>query len=137
MKILNRKAKYHYSLLDKYEAGLVLTGDEVKAAKQGRVDISQAYVKPIRNELYLINANFNKPGDAGTRKLLLHKNEINAILSESKAKKLTLIPTKMYTRGHLIKLEFALAKSKKGYEKRETIKKKDIERDIERELKTN
>ena len=135
MKVLNRKAKYNYRLIEKYEAGIVLTGDEVKAVKHGEVDINKAYVKAIRNELYLINANFNKPGDTGTRKLLLHKNEIISILTESKAKRLTLIPTKMYTRGRLIKLEFALAKSKKGYEKRDLIKRRDIERDVERELK--
>lgn len=135
MKVLNRKAKYHYELLDRYDAGVVLAGDDVKAVKQGKVDINQAYVKAIGNELFLLNANFNQSGDAGTRKLLLHKKEINSILSETKAKKLTLIPTKMYTKGRLIKLEFALAKSKKKYQKKEIIKKKDIERDIERELK--
>ena len=135
MKVFNRKAKFNYRLIEKYEAGIVLTGDEVKAIKRGKVDIGKAYVKAIRNELYLINANFNKPGDTGSRKLLLHKKEIISLLTEIKAKRLTLIPTKMYTRGRLIKLEFALAKSKRGYEKRDLIKRKDIERDIERELK--
>ena len=135
MKVFNRKAKYNYRFIEKYEAGIVLTGDEGKAVKQGKVDIDKTYVKAIGNELYLINANFNKPGDTGSRKLLLHKEEIISLLTETKAKRLTLIPTKMYTRGRLIKLEFALAKSKRGYEKRDLIKRKDIERDIERELK--
>ena len=135
MKVYNRKAKYNYRLIEKYEAGIVLTGDDVKTVKQGRVDLDKAYVKAIGNELYLINANFSKSGDTGSRKLLLHKEEIISLLTETKAKRLTLIPTKMYTRGRLIKLEFALAKSKREYEKRDLIKRKDIERDIERELK--
>jgi SsrA-binding protein len=138
--ILNRRAKFDYQLFDTYEAGIVLMGAEVKAIRAGSVNISAAFVRFIQNELYLINANITVRdkkdyNPTRPRKLLLHKRELTKITSKLKAKKLTLVPTKVYTRGPLIKLEFAIAKSKKTYKKKETIKKRDIERDIERELK--
>lgn len=140
MKILNRRAKFDYEILDRFEAGIALMGAEVKAVRKGNVDISQSHAKIIRREVYLLNANITIPGKKEykpdrTRKLLLHRHEISTIFSETKAKNLTLIPLKMYTKGHLIKLELALAKSKRKSQKRESIKKKDIERDLERELK--
>ncbi len=139
MKIYNRKARFNYNLFDKYETGISLVGGEVKAVRQGSVDISQSYAKVINGEAFLINANIPVAGkkdyDAQrTRKLLLHKKELVSIESKIKAKKLTLVPVKVYTKGRLIKVEIALAKSKRKYEKKESIKKKDIERDIEREL---
>lgn len=140
MRIFNRKARFNYQLFDRYETGISLTGGEVKAIKDGRADISQAYAKIIDNEAYLINANItvasakeHKP--SRTRKLLLHKKEIASIQAKLKAKKLTLVPVKMYTKRRLIKLELALAKPKRKFEKKEAIKKKDIEREIERELR--
>ncbi len=140
MRIFNRKARFNYKLFDRYETGISLIGGEVKAIKDGRADISQAYAKIIDNEAYLINANItvanakeHKP--TRTRKLLLHKKEIASIQAKLKAKKLTLVPVKMYTKRSLIKLELALAKPKRKFEKKEAIKKKDIEREIQRELK--
>jgi len=138
--ILNKKAKFNYQLLDKYETGIALVGAEVKAVRFGSVDLSQSYAKIIDNEMYLINANIPVEGKKDysptrTRKLLLHKDQIISIKSKMKAKKLTLVPTKVYTKGRLIKAEVALAKAKRKFEKKEAIKRKDIEREIERELR--
>ena len=140
MKIVNRKAKYNYKLFEKFEAGIVLSGGEVKSAKRGSVDLAQSYGKIIGGEAYLINANIPVEGKKNytptrSRKLLLHKKQITAILSKIKAKRLTLVPTRMYNRGRLIKVEIALAKSKRTFEKRQALKRADIEREIERELK--
>lgn len=140
MRIANRKARFNYKLFGRYEVGISLTGGEVKAIRDGRANISQAYAKIIDGEAYLVNANIavvnaKKYNPTRTRKLLLHKKEIASIQTKLKAKKLTLVPTKVYTKGRLIKVELALAKAKRKFEKKETIKKKDIEREIERELK--
>jgi SsrA-binding protein len=140
MKIFNRKANYLYKLEgDRFEAGITLSGGEVKAVRSGRGDISQSYAKVLNGEIYLINANIPVLGAKAlptrTRKLLLHKNEILSIITKAKQQKLTLIPTKLYTKGRLIKAELALGKNKKTYEKRESIKRKDVDRDIEREFR--
>lgn len=140
MRILNKKAGFDYNLLDKYEVGISLAGGEVRAIKNGKVDLSQAYVKIIGNEAYLVNAQIDildkkNYSPTRSRKLLLHKKEIVSIRSKVKAKKLTIVPTKMYNKGRLIKVEIALAKYKRKHEKRQEIKKKDIEREIEQVLK--
>jgi len=140
MKIINKKANFQYKLEnERFEAGIALTGGEVKAVRNGRGDISQSYAKVLNGEIFLINANLPvlgaKVSPTRSRKLLLHKKEIISILTKAKQKKLTLIPTKLYTKGRLIKAELALGKSKKKYEKRESIKKKDIERQIEQEFR--
>lgn len=140
MKITNKRARFNYKLFDKYEAGLVLNGAEVKAIRRGSADLSQSYAKIIDDEVYLINANIPVEGKKDykptrSRKLLLHKDQIISIKSKIKAKRLTLVPTKLYTKGRLIKAELALAKAKRKYEKKEAIKRKDIERDMERELR--
>ena len=140
MRVTNRRARYNYRLFDKYEAGVSLTGVEVKAIRNGRADISSAYAKIINGEVYLVNANIQAKGvkdykPLRTRKLLLNKAEIISIQTKIKQKKLTLVPTKLYTRGRLIKIEIALAKTKRKFEKKEAIKKKDIEREIAKELK--
>ncbi|OGM18618.1 SsrA-binding protein [Candidatus Woesebacteria bacterium RIFCSPHIGHO2_01_FULL_37_10] len=140
MKITNKKAQFDYILFDRYEAGISLLGGEVKSLKRNSVNLSQAFAKVIGNEIYLVNANIPIEGKKDytptrSRKLLLHKNEIVSIITKIKAKKLTLVPVKMYNKGLKIKLELALAKSKRKFEKKEAIKKKDIERELERELK--
>ncbi|RLC32919.1 SsrA-binding protein [Candidatus Woesebacteria bacterium] len=140
MKIVNRKAQFNYQLIERIEAGIVLAGHEVRAVKNGHVDLATAYAKIMGDEAYLINANIasNISGDYSptrARKLLLHKNQIISLQTKIQAKKLTLVPTKMYTKARLIKVEIALAKSKRKFEKKELKKKKDIEREIERELK--
>jgi len=139
MKTINRRARFDYQLFDRYEAGLVLSGSEVKAIRAGKANISQAHTKLIGNEIFLINATIQTTSQSAnptrTRKLLLHRSEILSIQSQLQAKKLTLVPLKLYTKGRLIKLELALARSKRKAQKRESIKRKDIQRDIERELR--
>ncbi len=140
MKKINRKANFNYQLFDKYETGISLLGGEVKALRKGNVDLSQSYAKIIDGEVYLINASILIDGKKDykptrSRKLLLHKDQIISIQSKIKAKKLTIVPTKVYTNGRLIKAEVALAKSKRKFEKKEAIKRKDIEREVERELR--
>lgn len=140
MKIFNRKARYNYRLLERLEAGIELKGAEVKAIKQGNVNISSSYAKVIDGEIYLVNALVNIPGakdydPSRTRKLLLHKKQILDISTKIKAKKLTIVPTKLYTKQRLVKVELALAKAKRTFEKKETKKKQDIKREIDRALK--
>jgi len=140
MKKINKKVHFNYNLFDKYEVGITLLGGEVKAIRKGGIDLSQSYAKIIDGEVYLINASISVEGKKNylptrSRKLLLHKDQIISIQSKIKAKKLTLVPTKVYTKGRLIKAEIALAKSKLKFDKKEAIKKKDIEREIERELR--
>ena len=140
MEILNRKAGYDYEIEDSYEAGIVLTGTEIKSIRQGKVNIKDSYAIIRNNELYLLNTHistykegniFNHDEDR-TRKLLLHKKEIIKILNKVKQEKYTIVPTKMYFSSGYVKVEIALAKGKKLFDKRESLKKKDIERDIKR-----
>lgn len=137
MRINNKKAYFKYNILDKFEAGIVLSGTEVKAFRSGAVSINEAFVRVMNGQMYLINAHFKQiPGTLSstrTRKLLLHKREIEKLENAVKAKKLTLIPLSMYTKGRLIKVEVALVKAKKNFQKREKIKKRDLDRQMERE----
>lgn len=140
MKIVNKKARFNYNLLEKFEAGISLIGAEAKVLRKGRADISQSFAKIIDGEVYLINASIPIPDKKDyrptrARKLLLHKDEVVSIESKIKAKKLTLVPTMVYTKGRLIKVEIALAKSKRKFEKKEAIKRHDIEREVAQELK--
>lgn len=140
----NKKAGFDYEILESHEAGLVLFGYEVKAMKTGHVSLAGSYVVSKGNEFYLINAlvppyqPVNTPVDYDqkrSRKLLLKKSEIASLIGKSKIKGLTLIPLKLYTKKSRIKLEFAIAKGKRKTDKRETIKRRDIEREIGRRLK--
>jgi len=140
----NKKASYNYEILDKYKAGIVLTGQEVKSAKKGRMSIKGSYIVPKHNEIFLMGANippyqaFNVPIDYDPqrdRKLLLRKKQIKYLIGKSKQKGLTLIPLRVYTRQGLIKLEFAVAKGKKKYQKKKKKKKRQVERKIRREMK--
>lgn len=139
MLIKNKKAQFNYNLYDRFEAGISLTGGEVKAIKVHGADLTNSHVKIIGNEIYLINANITSEDKSfsptRSRKLLMHTKEIVSLATKLKAKKLTLVPTKMYNNDRKIKIEIALAKAKKKFEKRESIKKKDIEREVEREFK--
>ena len=143
MKITNRKAPFDYQLLDRFEAGINLFGAEVKAVREGHVDLSGSFVRILGSEAYLVNANifpykYARPetyDERRTRKLLLHKKEIFSLKSKMDGANLTVVPVSVYTTHRLIKVELALAKSKKKFEKRESIKKKDINRQIEEELK--
>lgn len=137
MKVVNRKAKFNYKLEPQtHEAGISLTGDEVKAFRQNKVDLSNSSIKLIKNEFYLVNANL--PGakePTRIRKLLLKRHEITSIGSKMKQKRLTFVPVSMYTTRRLIKLEGALGKHKKQFEKRESLKRKAIKRQMEQDLK--
>lgn len=141
---VNKRANFDYKILEKFEAGLELLGHEVKSIKTGHVSLKGSFVvlKQARKEgrlpeVYLINAHIPKYKFAGTvkdydpyrsRKLLLKKSEINRLVGKKKTEGLTLVPIKLYTKRSLIKLEFGLGQGKKKFDKREDIKKKDIER---------
>jgi SsrA-binding protein len=140
MQIINKKAHFNYSLQEKFEAGISLIGSEAKTLRTKGGDLSNSYAKIINGEVYLINFNIpieNKKNfdPLRTRKLLLHKNEILAISTKIKSQNLTIIPVKMYNKHRLYKIELALAKTKRKFEKRQDIKKKDVEREIAQGIK--
>jgi len=143
MKIVNRKAHHTYELLEHIEAGINLLGSEVKAVRLGQVDLSGSFARIIGSEAYLVNAKifpyeYARPDgydSRRTRKLLLHKKEIIALKSKLEGSSLTLVPVSLYTTHSMIKLELALGKAKKKFEKRQALKKKTIDRDIEEALK--
>ncbi len=137
----NKKAYFDYLLFDKFEAGISLLGTEIKSIRKNGANLKDSYIK-ITDELeaYLINCHIS-PYEFGNifnheprreRKLLLNKKEILKILNKIKQEKYTVVPTKMYFSSRWVKLEIALAKGKKLYDKRESLKKKDIERDIKK-----
>ena len=139
----NRKAFHEYHILETFEAGVQLRGSEVKSIREGKASLKQAYILIRKGEAWLrgthiptyIHTGFEGHEPVRDRKLLLHKKEIQRINSKLAEKGLTAVPTKLYFKGGLIKLEFGLAKGKKLYDKRDTKKKRDIERDIQRALK--
>ncbi len=140
----NRKARFEYENLEKYEAGIELLGTEVKAVRSGRMSLEGAFVIIRGGEAYLINANIppyqpkNSPKDYDplrNRKILLTKKEIAELAQNEKNKSLTIVPISVYNKGKKIKLAIALVKGKKKHDKRETIKKRETDRDIRRELK--
>lgn len=144
MKVINKKAGYNYDLLEKIEAGVILTGSEVKSVKNGKINLDQAFVRiDPQLEVWLVNTHIhpyefsNNTGYDPThsRKLLLHKKEVLSLSKKMEAKNLTLVPTACYTKKGKIKVELALAKGKREWEKREKIRKKDLDREMERELK--
>jgi SsrA-binding protein len=138
MKIINKKAKFNYRIFEEFEAGIALTGAEAKTAKLGRVDLTNSYVKIVNGEAFLINTNIisdNVKNPTRTRKLLLHKRELVSIATKAEAKNLTIVPIAMYNKARLVKVKFALAKSKREYEKREIIKKRQDEIEKARELR--
>lgn len=140
---LNRKASFDYFLSDTYEAGLVLEGSEIKSIRDGNVNLKDSYVQIKNGEAYIINmhiANYDKsgifvPSTTRTRKLLLNRLEINRIESKVNEKGYTVVATRLYLKDGLAKLEIALAKGKKNYDKRETEKNRDINRNIHKMLK--
>ncbi|OGI75654.1 SsrA-binding protein [Candidatus Nomurabacteria bacterium RIFCSPHIGHO2_02_FULL_42_19] len=140
----NRKARFNYEVLEKYEAGIELFGTEVKSVRGGQMSLEGAFVIVRGGEAYLINANVpsyqpkNAPKDYDplrNRKLLLTKKEISTLSGSEKNKSLTIVPISVYNKGRKIKVEIALVKGKKKYDKRESIKKRDTDREIRREYK--
>ena len=144
--IENKKVLHDYDILEKYEAGIVLIGHEVKSVKNGNIKLKSAFVTFYKGEPFLTNAHITKYKGAGSildydpdrsRKLLLKKREIKRILGKSSEKGLTIVPISVYTKGSKIKVEIAVAHGKKQYEKKEKIKKKDLDREVMRTLKSN
>ncbi|MBW1951796.1 MAG: SsrA-binding protein SmpB [Deltaproteobacteria bacterium] len=136
----NRKAYFDYYIDDLYEAGLVLTGPEVKSLRMGKVNIGDAYARIRKGEVYLYNAHISPYPFAPTepydptrpRKLLLHRQEIKRLIGKTEERGYTLIPLKIYFRDQYVKVEIGLARGKKKYDKRETIRRRDEERELRR-----
>lgn len=141
MNIANRKAKFEYELTGEgVEAGISLLGAEAKSVREGRADISQAVARVLQDEVYLINANIPASGitsynSTRARKLLLHRGEILSLITKMKQKKLQIVPVRVYNKGRLIKLYLELGKPKRKFQKKEAIKRHDINREMEREFK--
>jgi len=140
----NRKARFEYEILEKYEAGIELEGSEVKAIRSGRMSLEGSFVIIRGGEAFLINANIppyqpnNAPADYDpwrNRKILLTKKEIGELADSEKNKSLTIVPLSVYNKGKKVKLALALVRGKKKFDKRETIKRRETEREIRREHK--
>jgi SsrA-binding protein len=139
---VNRRARFDYTISETIEAGLVLQGTEVKSLRDGRADLKDAYADVQENEVFLLHAHIDQYEQANRfnhdpvrpRKLLLHKHEIRRLIGKTQEKGLTLIPTRMYFTHGKAKVEIGLAKGKKQYDKREDVKRRSAERDIQRAL---
>lgn len=143
MRIINKKALHNYHILDHIEAGIVLSGSEVKSIRAGRLELGESHVRVLNGEAFLINANiprYNQSGDkeydAGrSRKLLLHKVQIDSLMGKVSGKSVTLVPVSMYEKNNRFKVEIGLAKSKKEFDHRKILKEKDHARRLEQELR--
>ena len=139
----NRKAWHEYHILEKYEGGMVLYGSEVKAIREGKANIKEAYVRFIDNELFAVGMHIGKYSNEGysthtpvrDRKLLLHKKELLNLRKMVDEKGKTLIPLSMYLKGGRVKVEFGLAQGKKIWDKRKTKMEKDVKRQVDRAMK--
>lgn len=139
----NRRARYDYFLEQKFEAGIVLLGTEVKSIRKGEVHLSEAYVEIRNSEVYVTGMHINQFKQANRfnheedrrRKLLLNKREIKNLSDAVELRGYTIVPTKLYLKNGLVKLEIAIAKGKAQYDKRETVKKRDAQREIEKRIK--
>ena len=144
MNLSNRRARFDYELLDTFEAGISLTGSEVKSLRSGQGSIAEAYARVKGHEVFLENmtiptyneASYNNHEPLRSRKLLLHKREIETITAGLERQGLTLVPLKLYLKGGWVKLSLALARGKKNYDKRQTQAKKDAQRQMERAMKS-
>ncbi|MBU2542769.1 SsrA-binding protein SmpB [Patescibacteria group bacterium] len=143
---INKKAKYDYEILDTFEAGLILTGQEVKSIRTGHVSLKGAFVNIHGNEAFLVNVHISKYKFAGTikdydpersRKLLLKRKEIDYLRGKSQEKSLTIIPLSVYNKGRHIKVEIGVGKGKKKYDKRDSIKRRELKRELEGKIKEN
>ena len=139
----NRKAKFEYFLIEVFEAGVSLQGSEIKSIRAGQISLTEAFVQVDGKEAWLQNAHIAPYEQANRfnhdpvrpRRLLLHKKEIRQLWDAARQKGMTIIPTRVYLKGGRAKIEIALAKGKKSYDKRETIAKRDRERDSAREMR--
>ena len=144
--IQNRKARYNYFFIEKFEVGIELLGSEIKSLRNGRVDISESFAREVDNEIFLINSHFAKYSNSSymnhdenrQRKLLLHKKEIRKIAGKLNKESLTLIPVQIYfNKKGIAKLSLGIAEGKKKVDKRQVIKKRDWDRGKHRLLKSN
>ena len=139
----NRKAKFEYFLIETFEAGIVLQGSEIKSIRAGQVSLTEAFVQTDGEDAWLMGAHISPYEQASRfnhepvrpRRLLLHKKEIRKLWDEVRQKGMTIIPTRVYLKGGRAKVEIALARGKKSYDKREAIAKRDRERDSAREMR--
>lgn len=141
----NRQARYQYEILDTYEAGVVLTGTEVKSIREGKVNLGDGFANVKRGEVWLHNVHISPHSMTNlaynheprrVRKLLLHRQEIRKLIGQVEQKGLTLVPLKMYLKGGKVKVSFALGRGKKLHDKRDSLKKKQDKRDIARAMKS-
>ena len=140
----NRKAFHDYHILDTWEAGMVLLGTEVKSIREGRVNLRDSYARIERGEVWLFNVNISAYSHRGyadheplrQRKLLMHRDEIRKLIGKTTEKGMTLVPTRMYYQKGRVKVEVGLAKGKKDYDKRETIKRRETERETRAAVKS-
>jgi SsrA-binding protein len=141
--VSNRKAFHNFIIEEALEAGMALTGTEIKSIRAGRVNLGDAYVKPENGDLWLLNAHIARY-EAGSymsheplrpRRILMHRKQINLLTSKVQEKGLTLVPLKIYLKHSLAKVEIGLARGKKLYDKRETLRRRATDRDVDRELK--
>ena len=143
MEILNRKVNFDYEIVDTFETGIVLTGTEVKSIRLGKCNLKDSYAIIKNNEIFILNMHISEYEQGNrfnheekrTRKLLMHKKEILKLRDKLEIEGFTLVPIKLYFKGSKAKLLIGLAKGKKNYDKRESIKKKDIERQLAKDLK--
>jgi len=139
----NRKARHDYHILDTYEAGMVLTGSEIKSVRAGRVNLRESYVTVRGGELWLVNCHISPYDQASRlnheplrdRKLLMHRRQINRLTADTQEAGYTLVPLRMYLKNNLAKVEIALVRGKRQYDKRQVIAKRETERQIRRTLK--
>jgi SsrA-binding protein len=140
---VNRRARHEYAVEETLEAGIALTGTEIKSIRAGRVNLAEAYARIEKGEAWLIGAhiapyeqgNRNNHEPTRTRKLLLHRDQISELIGRTQAKGFTLVPLKLYIRNGMAKLEIGIAKGKKAYDKRRTIAARDARRELERATK--
>jgi SsrA-binding protein len=140
---VNRRARHEYAVEETLEAGIALTGTEIKSIRAGRVNLAEAYARIEKGEAWLIGAhiapyeqgNRNNHEPTRTRKLLLHRDQISELIGRTQAKGFTLVPLKLYIRNGMAKLEIGIAKGKKAYDKRRTIAERDARRELERATK--
>ena len=139
----NRKAYHDYHLQDNVEAGITLTGTEIKSIRAGRVNLRDAYVRPEKDELWLLNVHIARYEQGSylsheptrPRKLLLHRKQIDNLISKVQEKGFTLVPLRLYIKNDIAKVEIALARGKRQYDKRETITRRETERELRRVMK--
>jgi SsrA-binding protein len=139
----NKKARHDYFIEETYEAGIVLTGTEIKSIRNGRVNLKDSYAGIRNGEAYLFNLHISEYEQGNrynhdpvrVRKLLLHRGEIAKLLGQTKIKGMSLVPLRLYLKGGFCKVEIGLAKGKKNYDKRESLKEKDAQREVQRALR--